>query len=91
MTSPREPLIFLRLEILAISSLMGLRPSRPSYMAPLRSQRMTFLSPRLISRRVMAMPAAPEPLTTTEMSSIFLPASLSALVMAASVTTAVPC
>ena len=53
--------------------------------------KMTFFKPLLMSSLVMAIPAAPEPLTTTERSSIFLPTSFNALIMAASVTTAVPC
>ena len=91
MTSERGPAFFSRLEILAISFLMSLRPSRPSYIAPLRSHSMTFLRPLLMSSLVIAIPAAPEPLTTTERSSSFLPTSLSALSIAARVTTAVPC
>ena len=63
----------------------------PSQIAPCLSHMMTFLSPRAMSSFMMAMPAAPAPQDTIFTSSIFLPTTFSALVRAASTTTAVPC
>ena len=90
--SARLPAFLERLVTLAISSLMGFMPlGRPSYTAPLRSQSVKSFTPAESSSLPMAIAAAPAPLMTTLISSIFLFTTFSALVRPASVMTAVPC
>ena len=60
-------------------------------MAPPESQPITVRTPALRRMSVTATPAAPTPVTTTVMSSIFLSTTLSAFSIAARTTIAVPC
>ena len=92
MASASVPFTLSGLVALAMASLYLFMPSgRPSQMGPLESHMMTFLSPTAMSSLMIAVPAAPAPLVTTLMSSMFLPTILRALRRPASVTTAVPC
>ena len=92
MTSPSAPLRLCGFVSFAISSLTGFMPSsRPSQIAPRRSQSVTSTKPAESSRRQMEIAAAPAPEMTTRTSSFCLPTTFSALVMPASVMIAVPC
>ena len=90
--SAKLPAFLERFVTFAISSFTGFMPLiRPSYIAPLRSQSVKSLTPAESSSLLMAMAAAPAPLITTRISSIFLSTTFKALVRPAKVITAVPC
>ena len=91
MASASVPVSFRRLVIFASSCCAGLNRVSPSTRMPTRSQTVISCTPKAIRNFDMAIPAAPAPLTTTRISSIFFPASFSAFSSAAAVTMAVPC
>ena len=91
MTSARLPFRMARLVTFAMAVLAPFRPSRPSQMAPCRSQRVISRTPAFISSLQMEMPAAPAPLMTVCTCGSSSPRHLAPLMRAASTTTAVPC
>ena len=77
--------------ISASARLTGVRSLRPECRTPLRSVTARSLIPASSRILATATPAAPAPEMTTRVDSGLRPVSLSALVSAASATTAVPC
>ena len=67
------------------------RSLRPGYTTPAISQRTALRRPMLHRSLKMAVPAAPAPEKTAEISSILFPVSFSAFIRAAATTMAVPC
>ncbi len=91
-TSLRDPFSPDGLVCSRSQSFTGLPPTpRPAWIAPSRSQATMFSMPKRCKVRMQAKPAAPAPATTSFIVSARLPVSLSALRLAASTTTAVPC
>ena len=90
-TSLSAPDSFSGFEFSASQFLLGFRFVRLEWIAPLLSQTIRFFTPRCIIIFVQAIPAAPAPDTMTLIFSTFFPTTLSALIKAAVVTTAVPC
>ncbi len=86
-----EPFRCDRLVIAAMRSLIGFRPSRPSWMRPLLSDSAMSPMPPSISILETAMPDAPAPATTARSSERGLPTKRAAFFSAASATIAVPC
>ena len=89
--SASVPCSWLALVMWLMASWPALRPSSPSQMMPLTSHMTTLPKPMCESSVPMAQPAAPAPLITILTEPICLPVTLSALIMAAATTIAVPC